>query len=269
MSPAPETLRRQPNSSTSSLSISTILSRAPRIPNESPPPQGPFSADRRTSVSFRRSYSSGLRPPNSFHRASQSALAGADRSGRGEFDADGGLTRTLLLSALETRRRRIEGLQLGRRAANNESAGPERWRRQLAALDSLAASHSSRLATQNDSGYDDEELERFPTPLPHGTHRGILNVESSESDSDEDDDPENKFLTSMNNAPTTPPQTYLFQESSPTNQSSASSVNDDDSSRNAYTLSCRFCANVLTRRGMRARLVADARVHIWSTDEQP
>jgi len=259
MSPAPETVRRNSTSS-SSLSISTILSRAPRISNESPPP-GPFSADRRTSLSYRRrEHLSDLRPPNPFYRVSQPALTSGDRSAQGE-DAEGGLTRAMLLSALETRRRRIERLQMDPRPQPESRSLPE------------SEGWTPSIPSTFQGTYDDREEERFPTPFPRipwrrPAHRGIVNVESSESDSDDDDDPENKIATSINVGPTTPTR-YQFQESSPANQSTAPTVNDDDSSRSAYTLSCRFCANVLTRRGMRARLVADARVHIWSTDEQP
>jgi len=93
----------------------------------------------------------------------------------------------------------------------------------------------------------------------------LLLDDTSDSDSEDDND-DNKW--GINEPRRTPPPTFLTPNTSPSTHMDTTSQ-DDDSSRNAYVLSCRYCANVLTTRGMRARLVADSRVHIWSTDEQP
>lgn len=284
MSPAPETVRRPANSSASasnspSLSISTILSRAPRTSNESPAGSGPFSADRRATSSIRRNFS-GPRPAP-FQR--QTVTLSEPGSTRVEsapetspVPAPGSPPSTaLFLSALETRRRRIEELrnrQASQTASNIATTIAEQWRRQRDTLTSLQTGFRPVSSTTRNNLTPSPEIGPTTPPQWPSPPRLFLGEESeSESDSDDDDDPDNKFPTSMNDVRRTPPPTFLTPNASPSTQSttSPSSQHDDDSSRNAYTLSCRFCANVLTKRGMRARLVADARVHIWSTDEQP
>jgi hypothetical protein len=290
MSPAPETVRRpaNPSASTSpSLSISTILSRAPRAPNETPA-GGPFTADRRATSSIRRNFS-GPRPapfqrqtvmlsdPGSSPPATAPPVLAREAG-------DAAPTTALLLSALETRRRRIEELRNRQQAiqtslsssssssSNIATTIAEQWRRQRDALTSLQSGFRPVSSTTRNNLTPSPEIGPSTPPSWPSPPRLFLGEESeSESDSDEDDDPEHKFPNSMNDIRRTPPPTFLTPNASPSNQStnSPSSQQDDDSSRNAYTLSCRFCANVLTKRGMRARLVADARVHIWSTDEQP
>jgi hypothetical protein len=239
MSPAPETIRRQSNPSASpSLSISTILSRPPRAPSDAP---GPFSADRRAGI--RRNFSGGPRPAP-FSRSNPSAAQNRDTE-------DIGSTQALLISALETRRRRIEELRNGSSPTNIASSIAEQWRRR----DSIRARSSGS-----------PELEP-QTPIPRTPSPRIFENDPSDSES-EDDDPDNKFSSSMNEIRSTPPPTFITPNTSPETTTTSPHA-EDDSSRNAYTLSCKFCANVLTRRGMRARLVADARIHIWSTDEKP
>ena len=282
MSPAPETVRRPANSSANnspSLSISTILSRAPRAPNESPAGGSPFSADRRATSSIRRNFS-GPRPAP-FQRQTvtlsepASARQSTDRETSPTPERDSPPSTALLLSALETRRRRIEELrnrQTSQTASNIATTIAEQWRRQRDTLTSLQTGFRPVSSTTRNNLTPSPEIGPTTPPQWPSPPRLFLGEESeSDSDSDDDDDPDNKFATSMNDVRRTPPPTFLTPNTSPSNQStgSPSSQQDDDSSRNAYTLSCRFCANVLTKRGMRARLVADARVHIWSTDEQP
>ena len=180
------------------------------------------------------------------------------------------LARAFLLSALETRRRRIEELRGGQSGGGNSSniatTIAEQWRRQRDALSSLQYGfRATSGGASPDSGPTTPQ--RYSSPPT----RLFIGEESSDSETDEDDDPDNKFSASMNDVRRTPPPTFLTPNTSPSTSTASPSnkQNDDDSSRNAYTLSCKFCANVLTHRGMRARLVADARVHIWSTDEQP
>ena len=258
MSPAPETVRQPPNSSPS-LSISTILSRAPRAPNESP--AGLFSADRRATSSIRRNFSGGPRPA-----PFQRQIVTLNEPDSGESTP----TRAFLLSALESRRRRIEGLRGGQGGNSNITTTiAEQWRRQRDALSSLQygfRAGNGNAAASPDSGPTTPPQRHSSLPT-----RLFIGEESSDSETDDDDDPDNKFSAPMNDARRTPPPTFLTPNTSPstTSASPSNKQNDDDSSRNAYTLSCKFCANVLTQRGMRARLVADARVHIWSTDEQP
>jgi FAM72 protein len=277
MSPAPETVRNN-NPSPPSLSISTILSRAPRAPHDSPS-AGPFSADRRAVSSIRRNFSSsgggGGPRPAPFQRQ---VITLNESNSEGEYSspstntATAANTRAFILSALESRRRRIEELRSG---SNIATTIAEQWRRQRDSLSQIPAAlrptTNANTSIVNDIGSLPEvgpltPPQRFISVPP----RLFLGEESSDSDSEEDDDPDNKFSTSMNEVRRTPPPTFLTPNASPSTTASPSSKqNDDDSSRNAYTLSCKFCANVLTERGMRARLVADARVHIWSTDEQP
>jgi len=258
MSPAPETVRQPPNSSPS-LSISTILSRPPRAPHES---AGPFGADRRATSSIRRNFSGGPRPA-----PFQRQIVTMNEPESGESTP----TRALLLSALETRRRRIEELRGGQSGGGSTIATTiaEQWRRQRDALSSLQ--YGFRATNGNAVTYPDSGPSTTPQRNLSPPTRLFIGEESSDSETDDDDDPDNKFSTSMNDVRRTPPPTFLTPNSSPstTAASPSNKQNDDDSSRNAYTLSCKFCANVLTQRGMRARLVADARVHIWSTDEQP
>jgi len=283
MSPAPETVRRPANPSASnspSLSISTILSRAPRAPNESPA-GGPFSADRRATSSIRRNFSGPRPAPFQRHTVNLSEPTSATRQSSTAArepspvpERDSPPSTALLLSALETRRRRIEELrnrQTSQTASNIATTIAEQWRRQRDTLTSLQTGFQPVLSTSRNTLTPSPEIGPSTPPQWPSPPRLFLG-EESESDSDsDDDDPDNKFTTSMNDVRRTPPPTFLTPNGSPSNQStnSPSSQQDDDSSRNAYTLSCRFCANVLTKRGMRARLVADARVHIWSTDEQP
>jgi hypothetical protein len=263
MSPAPETLRRpsNPSSSPPPISISSILSRSPRIPDDSP---GPFSADRRASSSIRRNFSGGPRPAP-FQRPSQSTLSNtATQNGQQSRSDDtaASSTRAMLISALETRRRRVEELRGSTSRTNIATTIADQWRRQR---DEHSGGSSYRHGTF--SGIR-------PSTPPHQTSppQLLFNDDTSDSDSEDDDDPDNKFSSSMNDIRRTPPPTFATPNASPSNNVTAtpsSPRQDEDSTRNAYTLTCKFCANVLTRRGMRARLVADSRVHIWSTDEQP
>jgi len=271
MSPAPETLRRSPNPSDSppSISISTILSRAPRAVS-SEATLGPFSADRRATASIRRHVSGGPRPPP-FRRITPTTVTNTSTINTANEDGDTGTTRQLLTSALESRRRRIEELRAQTNVTNTIA---EQWRR-LQNEDLLAGPQG------NPRRWGAEALrilESAPTERPRAAATQIItfsaghlfNEDSSDSESDDDEDPDNKFPGSMNDIRRTPPPTFITPNTSPSNATdSPTNQPDDDSSRNAYTLSCRFCANVLTKRGMRARLVADARVHIWSTDEEP
>ena len=267
MSPAPETVRN--NSTSSSLSISTILSRAPRAPHESPSITSPFSADRRASTSIRRPFSSTSGTTTTrtvpFHRQT---ITLNETNGEGEGS---GPTRAFLLSALDLRRRRIEEF---RNSGGIAGSIAEQWRRQRDALTSLQAGlRATHTADTENNAASEVGPITPPQRYTSSSPRLFLGEDSSDSDSD-DDDPDNKFsAASMNEIRhTTPPPTFLTPNASPsttTTSPSSSKQNDDDSSRNAYTLSCKFCANVLTERGMRARLVADARVNIWSTDEQP
>lgn len=282
MSPAPETVRRPANSSASdspSLSISTILSRAPRAPNESPAGTAPFTADRRATSSIRRNFSGPRPAPFQRQTVTLSEPASTRVEPAQETSAvsapESPPSTALLLSALESRRRRIEELrnrQASLSASNIATTIAEQWRRQRDTLTSLQSGFRPVSSTTRNNLTPSPEIGPSTPPQWPSPPRLFLGEESeSESDSDDDDDPDNKFSSSMNDVRRTPPPTFLTPNASPSNQSmnSPSSQHDDDSSRNAYTLSCRFCANVLTKRGMRARLVADARVHIWSTDEQP
>jgi FAM72 protein len=269
MSPAPETLRRPSNAAntaTPSLSISTILSRAPRAPNDSP--TGPFSADRRASNTIRHHFASGPRLAP-FQR--QTVTLSENNPHRVDNESETNASRAILLSALEARRRRLEELRGQSSQTNITTTIAEQWRRQRDALASLQAG-PRRLATSRASSRSPEPGSITPPRQYTSPPRLFIGEDSSDSETDDDDDdPDNKFSSSMNDIRRTPPPTFLTPNTSPSSQSTASpsSHNDDDSSRCAYTLSCKFCANVLTKRGMRARLVADARVHIWSTDEQP
>lgn len=284
MSPAPETLRRplNPSPSTSSppsISISTILSRAPRIvSSDANSGIGSFSADRRASASIRRNFSGGPRPAP-FRRVSLSSIPMTTTTSSTnptlENETESGSTRALLLSALESRRRRIEEL---RAQANVASTIAEQWRRHR--------SEEFPIRSQDrgiDRSSSSERLfglappsrispESFTTPIRQNPNPPALlfNDDTSDTESEDDEDPDNKFPGSMNDIRRTPPPTFITPHTSPSQSTdSPTTQNDDDSSRNAYTLSCRYCANVLTKRGMRARLVADAGVHIWSTDEEP
>ena len=274
MSPDPDSTRRtgdflpSQSSNSPSLSISTILSRVPRPSHDGR--DTPFSADRRAS-SYRRNFSGGPRPAP-FQR--QTVTLNEPSNSTAGPDSNVMSNRTTVLSTLEAQRRRIEE----RRTENwrpqsslprfsisrNTPSGTWRQVRQ----DSLPG-----LTTASDRPINLEGGRSVPTVRRHlSSPRPFLSNESSESDSDSEDDPENKFSSgSMTNRRQTPPPTFLTPQSSPSSQSIPLTPkgNDDDSSRNAYTLSCRFCANLLTLRGMRARLVADARVHIWSTDHKP
>jgi len=169
-------------------------------------------------------------------------------------ETEGVTTQAALISALETRRRRIEERIVGGESSIATTIA-DQWRRRR---------DETRVLSFRHSGLDDE------ISGPISTLSGGFDHDISDSDSDDDeDDPDNKFSSqSMNDIRSTPPPTFLTPHTSPSTPSTQASL-DDDSSRNAYTLSCKFCANVLTRRGMRARLVADARIHIWSTDEKP
>jgi hypothetical protein len=257
MSPAPETVRRPSNNSGSppSLSISTILSRAPRTPNETP---GPFSADRRASTSIRRNFSGGPRPAPFAQRTSPptttavTSIASTNTQGNEEANS----TRAMLISALESRRRRVEEL---RSQTNIATTIADQWRRQREEVISYRRGGTSNSPSP--------EISRHPhPPAVSVAPRLLLDEDTSDSDSEDDND-DNKW--GINEPRRTPPPTFLTPNTSPSTHHTESPSQDDDSSRNAYILSCRYCANVLTKRGMRARLVADARVHIWSTDEQP
>jgi len=266
MSPAPETVR-PPFSDRPSISISTILSRAPRAGSELPT-AGPFTADRRATSFIRRSFSGG---PGPFSARSLHTLEVplSEPNQRNNNEVDSGSTRALLLSALESRRRRIEELQSQSGQANVASTIAEQWRRQRETASTfhnpprrISGASEARLSASPEIIGPRTPPRRLTTPP-----RLLFNDESSESESEDDSD--NKF-SNMNEARQTLSPTILIPNTSPSNHSMTSSPNhDDESSRNAYTLSCRICANVLTKRGMRARLVADARVPIWSTDEPP
>lgn len=271
MSPAPDTSRRpgdflssQPSSlsQSPSLSISTILSRVPRLS-----PDGrdtPFTADRRAS-SYRRNFSGGPRPAP-FQRQTVTLNEPGDPTSA-EPASNAMSNRAAILSTLEAQRRRIEERRTDEWRAQFfiPRMSPGQWRQRSESLRPELPAPSDRPLTPE--GRSGPTIRRYlSSPRP------FLSNDSSESDSDSDEDPENKFSSgSMTNLRQTPPPTFLTPQSSPSSQYTSSSPkqNDDDPSRNAYTLSCRFCANLLTSRGMRARLVADARVHIWSTDHKP
>lgn len=258
---APETIRQQPLSNNSSsstpplLSISTILSRSPRLPVDGAlPGNGPFYADRRAMSSIRRNFSGGPRPAP-FVRNPDPDDADSIESAR-----------TLLLSALEARRRRVQDLrQQASQTTNIATTITEQWRRSVEGVTFVSSAPQF--------GRNDSSSAVGSTTTPRSETRllshSVWNDEASDTDFDEDEeDSDNKFSNSMNDVHRTSPSLNA-PRTSPSNHCTGSPTQDDDSSRNAYTLSCRFCANVLTKRGMRARLVADARVHIWSTDEQP
>ena len=265
MSPAPETVRRPPNSSLSpSLPISTILSRALRVPNEFPATggAGPFTADRRATSSIRRRFSGGPRPAP-FQRQ---IVTLNERSNSGEWDQHGATSPpAYLLPALHTRRRRSEELRSGQSEIAATIA--EQWRRQREAFSSLPYGFTLGSISPDPDARPITPPQRNSSPPT----RLFIGDESSDSESDDDeDDSDNKFAAPVNDALHTPSPTFITPNTSPSTTASPSNKqSQDESARNAYTLSCRFCANVLTQRGMRARLVADARVHIWSTDEQP
>src|SRR6202035_3412387 len=129
MSADPETIRRpsNPSSSPPSISISSILSRAPRTPDDSP---GPFSADRRATSSIRRNFSGGPRPAP-FQRPAQSTAPNtATQNGQARTDDTSASTRAMLISALETRRRRIEELREQSAQTNIATTIADQWRRQ-------------------------------------------------------------------------------------------------------------------------------------------
>ena len=283
MSPAPETLRRSSNpsasnnnhnsqssntSSPTSISISTILSRAPRAVSSNDATIGPFSADRRASASVRRNFSGGPRP-SPFRRITPTNITSNSPSSSAntwteEGDQTGLSTRQLFISQLEIRRRRLDEL---RAQTNVASHIVEQWRRQRNEDFSTRSEEYDSILRRSISN------EELPPPRPPRSSvnqtrpPSLLFNDSSDSESD-DEDPDNKFPNSMNGIRLTPPPTFATPHTSPS-QTDSPRQHDDDSSRNAYTLTCRFCANLLTQRGMRARLVADARVHIWSTDEEP
>jgi hypothetical protein len=261
MSPAPETVHRpsNPSSSPPSISISSILSRAPRTPDDSP---GPFSADRRASSSIRHNFSGGPQPAP-FQRPIQStALNTATQNGQSRMDDSSASTQAMLISALETRQWRIQELRGQSASTNIATTIADQWRRQRDEISRIPGYRSGTF-----SG-----IRPATPPSQTSPPRLLFNEDTSDSDSEDDDDPDNKFSSSMNDIRRTPPPTFATPNESPSNNITASPSSprqDDESSRNAYTLTCKFCANALTKRGMRARLVADARVHIWSTDEQP
>ena len=258
MSPAPETLRRPSNVfSPPGISIASVLSRTPRAPNDSP---GPFSADRRA-ASIRRNFSGGPRPAP-FPHSVRVVSVGLPRT---ETDQEAITTQDQLITALESRRRRIEELrnQSGERDIATTIA--RQWRGQEARPGQVQQSLRPALipsSSETSNNGTTTPIRQTSPPLR------VFSNEASDTDS-EDDDPDNKFSTWMHEIRTTPPPTFLTPNTSPSSRSELPLNPDDESSRNAYTLSCKFCANVLTRRGMRARLVADARIHIWSTDEKP
>ena len=168
----------------------------------------------------------------------------------------------MLISALETRRRRIEELRGQSAQTNIATTIADQWRRQRDEISGIPGYRSTMV-----SG-----IRPATPPSQTSPPRLLFHEDTSDSDSEDDDDPDNKFSSSMNDIRRTPPPTFATPNTSPSNNVTASPSSpqqDDESSRNAYTLTCKFCANVLTKRGMRARLVADARVHIWSTDDQP
>jgi len=273
MSPAPSS-PRAPNdfsppalSNPSSLSINAILSRAPRTPHDGP--VGPFTADRRASFSFRRSFSRGPRLPP-FERQTVT-LNEPGNLPSVEPGNDSMNTRTLLQSALEAQHRRMEERRMDHWRAQSSlprisrTALSDQRRRRIVSL-------QPELTTASSGPMTPEVRPATPSRRYVSSPRIFISNDSSESESDTDDDPENKFSSSsITNFPRSSPPTALTPQSSLSSQSLTSSLKqgDEDPSRNAYTLSCRFCANLLTSRGMRARLVADARVHIWSTDHRP
>ena len=273
MSPAPESPRRPsdlsiPPHTNSSLSITTILSRASRTPHDGP--VGPFTADRRASSSFRRNFSGGPRPaPFQWQNMTSNEPGNLPSA---EPGSDSMNTRARLQSALEAQRRRMEERRTDDwraqsslpRISRSAISGQRRQR--------LESSSQPDLATPISGPTTPEVRPATPSRLYISSPRLFISNDSSESESDTDDDTENKFpSSSITTFPRPPPPTVLTLQSSPRSQSLTSSLKrgDEDPSRNAYILSCRFCANLLTSRGMRARLVADARVHIWSTDHQP
>jgi len=266
MSPAPESPRRPSDFSPSnpSLSITAILSRASRTPHDGP--VGPFTADRRASSSFRRSFSGGPRLPPLQRQTVTSNEPGSLPSI--EPGSDSMNTRTLLQSALEAQHRRMEERRMDHWRAQSSlprisrTALSDQRRQRIESLQPRVTSASSGPMTP-------EVRSATPSRRNISSPRIFISNDSSESESDTDDDPENKF--SITNFPRSPTPIASTPRSSPSSQSLTSALKqgDDDPSRNAYTLSCRFCANLLTSRGMRARLVADARVHIWSTDHLP
>ena len=125
MSPAPETLRRPSNVfSPPGISIASMLSRTPRAPNDSP---GPFSADRRA-TSIRRNFSGGPRPAP-FPHSVRAISAGLPRSGA---DQEAITAQDQLITALESRRRRIEELRNQAGERDFTSTISRQWRAQEA-----------------------------------------------------------------------------------------------------------------------------------------
>lgn len=210
---------------------------------------GPFSADRRVSTSIRRNFSGGPRPaPFSQRIQSTSPSPSSSTAVTTSQGDERNSAQAMLMSVLETRRR-IDEL---RGQSNIATTIADQWRRRH--MEAMGSGSYRRISS--------------PEMMNRGTASvapRLLLDDTSDSDSEDDND-DNKW--GMNEVRRTPPPTFLTPNTSPSTSTEAPNQ-DDDSSRNAYTLSCRFCANVLTKRGMRARLVADARVHIWSTDEQP
>jgi hypothetical protein len=255
MSPAPETVRRPLNSSSSpAIPISSILSRALRASSENYALSRRSIGSLREGASPRRNVSGGPRPAP-FRRQSYSfnSIGANDRHSTERVHRD----------AMD------EGLpqrdRVRTRSSNVTTLIAEEWRRQRDSLQAMTRFETtSRRRTPSPELTTESAWRNFSPP------RVFIGEDSSESESDDDDDADNKFPNSMNELERTPSPTFLTPDTSPSRYSNASSSPaDEDCSRNAYTLSCRFCANILTKRGMRARLVADARVHIWSTDEQP
>jgi FAM72 protein len=262
MSPAPETVQRPQNSSSStSISISSILSRSLRAPSDS-------HVDRRGNGSERegapvRRYVSGGPRPAPFHRQMNTLHSIGGRYTRStetlHQDGDEWLEQT---DRVRPRQSNVTSLIADEWRWQRQSLQTTAWTGTRTRTTSRQRTPSPVLATGSP---------RTPPPLrDFGPPRVFIGGDSSESESEEDDDSDNKFPNPINELGRTPSPTFLTPDTSPSTQSNIStSPGDEESSRNLYTLSCRFCANVLTKRGMRARLVADARVHIWSTDEPP
>jgi hypothetical protein len=247
MSPAPETVRRPSNARTPALLPAYLqMAGANRTAaNETP---GPFSADRRVNTGIRRNFSGGPRPaPFSQRIQSSGASTSASTAVTASQGDERNSAQAMLMSVLE-HRRSVDEL---RGQSDIATTIADQWRRQR---ETMGSGNYRRISS--------------PEMMNRGTAsvapRLLLDDTSDSESEDENDD--NKW--GMNEVRRTPPPTFLTPNTSPSTSTEAPNQ-DDDSSRNAYTLSCRFCANVLTKRGMRARLVADARVHIWSTDEHP
>jgi FAM72 protein len=251
MSPAPETVRQPSHFRSSEFVAGNRQTSEGQTRTDEviwPPPLGDvrFSGG---SGGVRRNFSGGPRPaPFSQRIHSSTGITGASTGITTSQGEDANSARAMLLSALETRRRRIEEL---RSQSNIATTIADQWRRQREEMASAGYRRTSSPAMMN---------------RPDMSVAPRLSLEETSDSDSEDDNDDNKW--GMNEVRRTPPPTFLTPNTSPSTSTEAPNQ-DDDSSRNAYTLSCRFCANVLTKRGMRARLVADKRVHIWSTDEQP